>query len=133
MFKKKTIQIITPARLHFGFLEINNNHPNNSFGGIGLSIDKFNTKIKVIKNLKTKVKGKSLDKASFFLNTFCKKKKIKPNFFLNVEKYYPQHIGLGSGTQLALSIGKAISDLSNLNLEIEKIAKILNRSDRSNV
>ena len=39
MFKKKIIQIITPARLHFGFLEINNNHPNNSFGGIGLSID----------------------------------------------------------------------------------------------
>ena len=133
MFKKKIIQIITPARLHFGFLEINNNHPNNSFGGIGLSIDKFNTKIKVIKNLKTKVKGKSLDKASFFLNAFCKKKKIKPNFFLNVEKSSPQHIGLGSGTQLALSIGKAISDLSNLNLEIEKIAKILNRSDRSNV
>ena len=133
MFKKKIIQIITPARLHFGFLEINNNHPNNSFGGIGLSIDKFNTKIKVIKNLKTKVKGKSLDKASFFLNTFCKKKKIKPNFFLNVEKSSPQHIGLGSGTQLALSIGKAISNLSNLNLEIEKIAKILNRSDRSNV
>ena len=123
MFKKKTIQIITPARLHFGFLEISNNHPNNSFGGIGLSIDKFNTKIKVIKNLKTKVKGKSLDKASFFLNAFCKKKKIKPNFFLNVEKSSPQHIGLGSGTQLALSIGKAISDLSNLNLEIEKNCK----------
>tara|TARA_Y100000780_G_scaffold200251_1_gene192148 strand:+ start:289 stop:534 length:246 start_codon:yes stop_codon:yes gene_type:complete len=81
MFKKKIIQIITPARLHFGFLEINNNHPNNSFGGIGLSIDKFNTKIKVIKNLKTKVKGKSLDKASFFLNTFCKEKKLNQIFF----------------------------------------------------
>ena len=133
MFKKKIIQIITPARLHFGFLEINNNHPNNSFGGIGLSIDKFNTKIKVIKNLKTKVKGKSLDKASFFLNPFFKKKKIKPNFFLNVEKSPLQHIGLGSGTQLALSIGRAISDLSNLNLDIEKIAKILNRSYRSNI
>ena len=133
MFKKNTIQIISPARLHFGFLEINNNQQDNSFGGIGLSIDKFHTKIKVIRNLKTKVKGKCLDKASFFLNVFCRKRKIKPNFFLNVEKSPLQHIGLGSGTQLALSIGRAISDLSNLNLDIEKIAKILNRSYRSNI
>ena len=72
MFKINTIQIISPARLHFGFLEINNNQQDNSFGGIGLSIDKFHTKIKVIRNLKTKVKGKCLDKASLFLNIFCR-------------------------------------------------------------
>ena len=133
MLKKNTIQIISPARLHFGFLEINSNYHNNSFGGIGLSIDKFYTKIKVTKNVKIKIKGKCLDKASFFLNTFCRKQKIKPKFLLNVEKSTPQHIGLGSGTQLALSIGRAISDLSNLNLSIKKIANILNRSYRSNV
>ena len=76
MFKKKTIQIISPARLHFGFLEINGNNNGGTFGGIGLSIDKFNTKIKVKRNSKIKVKGKSLDKAFFFLKTFCKKKKL---------------------------------------------------------
>ena len=54
MLKKNTIQIITPARLHFGFLEINNHYHNNSFGGIGLSIDKFHTKIKMRKNEKKK-------------------------------------------------------------------------------
>ena len=43
------ISIITPARLHFGFLELNNN--SSAFGGIGLSIDKFNTKITVKKNM----------------------------------------------------------------------------------
>ena len=133
MLKKNTIQIISPARLHFGFLEINNNQSDNLLGGIGLSIDKFHTKITMKKNAKIKVKGKSLNKASLFLNTFCRKREIKPNFFLNIEKSSPQHIGLGSGTQLALSIGKAISDLNNLNLNIEKIGKILNRNYRSNV
>ena len=133
MLKKNTIQIISPARLHFGFLEINNNQSDNLLGGIGLSIDKFHTKITMKKNAKIKVKGKSLNKASLLLNTFCRKREIKPNFFLNIEKSSPQHIGLGSGTQLALSIGKAISDLNNLNLNIEKIGKILNRNYRSNV
>jgi len=133
MLKKNTIQIITPARLHFGFLEINNHYHNNSFGGIGLSIDKFHTKIKMRKNEKKKIKGKCLNKASSFLNTFCRKKKIKTKFLLNIEKSTPQHIGLGSGTQLALAIGKAVSDLNKLNLNIKKIAQILNRSYRSNV
>ena len=133
MLKKNIIQIISPARLHFGFLEINGNQGDNLLGGIGLSIDKFHTKISMKRNAKIKIKGKTLNKASLFLNTFCRKIKLKPNFFLNVEKTSPQHIGLGSGTQLALSIGKAISDLNNLNLKIEKIGKILNRSYRSNV
>ena len=133
MLKKNTIQIISPARLHFGFLEINNNQSDNLLGGIGLSIDKFHTKITMKRNSKITVKGKSLNKASLFLNTFCRKKKIKPNFFLSIEQSSPQHIGLGSGTQLALSIGRAISYLSNLNLNTKKIAQILNRSYRSNV
>ena len=133
MLKKNIIQIISPARLHFGFLEINSNQGDNLLGGIGLSIDKFHTKISMKRNAKIKVKGKNLNKASLFLNTFCRKLKLRPNFFLNIKKTSPQHIGLGSGTQLALSIGKAISDLNNLNLNIEKIGKILNRNYRSNV
>ena len=125
------ISIITPARLHFGFLELNNN--TDSFGGIGLSVDKFNTKIEVKKKSSLKYRGKNLNKASFFLKTFCRKMKIKPNFFLNIKKSTPEHIGLGSGTQLALSIGTAILKLENKNAEPEKIVKILNRSIRSRV
>ena len=129
---KKTIQIITPARLHFGFLELSNSCAS-KFGGIGLSINKFHTKIIVKKNTRMKFKGKISNKASFFLTKFCKKNKIKPGFSLNIEKSSPQHIGLGSGTQLALSIGTAISFLNNINSNIENIAKTLNRGLRSNI
>ena len=57
MLKKNIIQIISPARLHFGFLEINSNQGDNLLGGIGLSIDKFHTKISMKRNAKIKVKG----------------------------------------------------------------------------
>ena len=53
---KKKIEIITPARLHFGFLELSNNY-GSKFGGIGLSIDKFQTKIVVKKSTKMEFKG----------------------------------------------------------------------------
>ena len=81
MLKKNTIQIISPARLHFGFLGINNNQSDNLLGGIGLSIDKFHTKITMKKNAKIKVKGKSLNKASLLLKTFCRKRKLNQIFF----------------------------------------------------
>ena len=129
---KKKIEIITPARLHFGFLELSNNY-GSKFGGIGLSIDKFQTKIVVKKSTKMEFKGKVSKKALFFLKKFSKKKRIKPNFSVNIEKTTPQHIGLGSGTQLALSIGTAISYLNDMNLNSDEIAKMLNRGLRSRI
>ena len=132
MLKKNSIEIISPSRLHFGFLEISGNN-DRSYGGIGLSIDKFSTKIIVKKSNKVKIRINCLDKASFFLNEFCRKKKIKNNYLINIKKSSPKHIGLGSGTQLALSIGCAVSKLNNLDLDIKNISKILNRSLRSNI
>ena len=67
---KNTIQIITPSRLHFGFIELNNSC-HSKFGGIGLSIDKFHTKIIIKKNTKMKLKSKVSNKAQFFLTKFC--------------------------------------------------------------
>ena len=40
---------------------------------------------------------------------------------------------MGSGTQLALSIGMAINKLNNLNLSIIEIGRMLNRGIRSSV
>ena len=53
---KKKIEIINTARLHFGFLELSNNY-GSKFGGIGLSIDKFQTKIVVKKSTKLTEEG----------------------------------------------------------------------------
>ena len=135
---KNTIQIITPSRLHFGFIELNNSC-HSKFGGIGLSIDKFHTKIIIKKNTKMKLKSKVSNKAQFFLTKFCKKNKIKSNFSINIEKSSPQHIGLGSGTQLALSIGTAISFLNNIGVgsarSIENIdlGKIILQAKQENI
>ncbi len=130
--KNKSIKIISPARLHFGFLNLGQNKKN-SLGGIGLSINKFQTIIKVKKYHKLVVEGDVSNKGYGYVKNFCKKNKIKPNFLVNIEKLTPEHIGLGSGTQLALSIGMAINKLNNLNLSIIEIGRMLNRGIRSSV
>ena len=132
--KKKSIsvKIIAPARLHFGFLNLGGNKTI-SLGGIGVTINKFNTIINIKKNNQLVITGNNSDKALSFVKTFCKKNKIKSNYLININKSIPEHIGLGSGTQLALSIGMALSKLNNLSLNITKIGKILERGSRSKI
>ena len=52
---------------------------------------------------------------------------------IDVHRKIPEHAGLGSGTQLALSIGVALSELFNLNLSLMDIGKILDRGNRSGI
>ena len=55
------------------------------------------------------------------------------HFKITVLKEIPIHNGLGSGTQLALSVGYLISKFNNLNISIDQISNFLNRGLRSGV
>ena len=51
MIKKNiSVNIVSSARLHLGFLDLGGNKEN-SFGGIGVTINKFNTIINIKKNI----------------------------------------------------------------------------------
>src|SRR5262249_10561134 len=52
---------------------------------------------------------------------------------LSVEGSIPAHVGLGSGTQLALSVGMAAATLFGLKLDAWDIANLLDRGARSSV
>ena len=58
----------------------------NSFGGIGVTINKFNTIINIKKNHKLVIKGNVSNKAFNFVINFCKKNKIKSNYLINIKK-----------------------------------------------
>ena len=128
--KKKSLQITSFARLHFGFLDLNKENKK-SFGGLGLSINKFKTVINISKYHKLDIKGNETKRALGFVKKFCQKNKIKPDFSINIICSTPQHVGLGSGTQLALAIGVGISKLNNLNINPLEIAKTMDRGNRS--
>ena len=133
MIKKNiSIQIVSPARLHFGFLDLTKNKQK-SFGGIGVTINKFNTIINLKKYHKLVINGDKSNKVFNLVKKFCKINQIKSNYLINIEKTIPEHIGLGSGTQMALSIGMAINKLNNLNLNILEIGTMLGRGMRSNI
>ena len=131
---KKSFTIDSPARLHLGFMELNDLNPR-IFGSIGLAITNFkfkqtiqsNKDFEVIcndKNIKVRIEE--------IIKLFSKNYKIK-KCRLTVTDFIPLHKGLGSGTQISLNTGFLLSGFNNLNLSIEKISTFLGRGQRSGV
>src|SRR5262249_32949365 len=72
-------------------------------------------------------------RAKAYLMTLCETHGREPSFALTVEEAIPAHAGLGSGTQLALAIGKAFALMENLPLTTTSIAGLLSRGARSGI
>ena len=60
--------------------------------------------------------------------------KIKnKGFHFKIKESYPEHLGIGSKTQLSLAVGTAITKLEGLDLSVEKITKIVGRGGTSGI
>lgn len=127
----KQFFIETPARIHLGFLELNPNAERN-FGSLGLTISNFKTIIslkeskKLIINSKEKKKIERISKKLIKIYEF-------PKFEVSVLRSIPMHTGLGSGTQLALSLGMILTKFFNKDISIEELSLCLGRGQRSGI
>ncbi len=128
------MKLFSPARIHLGFLEMNQSLPR-FFGSLGLTISKYGFEIEIKSSNKFNVvshDSKLKKKVLLILIKFKKKMKI-PFCEIKVNKYIPQHIGLGSGTQLSLSVGYLVSLFFDLKMTIDEIALFLKRGKRSGI
>jgi len=123
--------ISTPARLHLGFINLDFNKLRD-FGSLGLTIDTFKTVIEAEESKKFLINGKNSSKVEEIIKLLSKTYTLKP-CKLNIKHTIPEHVGLGSGTQLALSISTILFHISNKELDIEEFAKITNRGKRSSI
>ena len=58
---------------------------------------------------------------------------IEDNFYFNVEKIYLPHSGLGSGTQIALSTAKLITETMGIEVDAHELAHIVGRGGTSGI
>ncbi len=131
---KKIIRVTSPARIHLGFLETDENSFR-KFGSLGLAISNFENIFKIessTKNIVVSEDSKLKKDIMRITKSFEKFKKIK-KCKITVLKKIPAHIGLGSGTQQNLTVGHLLSEFNNLNLSVRKISEWLNRGKRSGI
>ncbi|NOQ94708.1 MAG: beta-hydroxylase [Methylophaga sp.] len=134
----------TPARLHLGFLDLNG-EAGRKFGSIGLAIDSHYTKIEATSadsllisspslTIPTSIHKKITQIVDVFYATLGQHiPKEQQGVELSVLELIPSHAGLGSGTQLALTVGTLLCRLHNISANTHDIAYHLGRGARSGI
>lgn len=126
------VRVTAPARLHLGFLDMNGGL-GRRFGSLGLTLDGMATTVRVRPSDRLRAAGPSAERALKAARTVCDRFRWPASAELTVEEAIPEHVGLGSGTQMGLAVGTALAQLYGRPLPVRKLAAELERGARSGI
>ncbi len=126
------ITISAPARLHLGFVGLQD-HTASEFGALGLAIDRPQTVVEACRHASWKVSGLVQDKVERIRQRLAAAMVLDVPLHLNVVESIPEHIGLGSGTQLAMALATACTGINGLSIKSEELSGLLGRGTRSGI
>jgi len=130
----RRVHIHTPARLHFGLFA--DGRGARKFGGVGMAIDRPSFDLTVRFDERDNIYSwidPSLKPRIEALLARLRERWDVPPVRVDVEDFIPHHVGLGSGTQLALAVGTAITRLARLFIRPDEMALFLGRGKRSGI
>lgn len=124
------VAVETPARLHMGFVDLHGGL-GRRFGSLGLAIGGIATRVQVDRAPSLAVEGPEAERVNRVARELGSAMGEVPRARIRVEKTIPGHVGLGSGTQLALAVGEALNRLFGWGLTAAEVAGIADRGARS--
>lgn len=126
------VRIEAPARLHLGFVDLHGGL-GRRFGSLGLALEDLGVCVRVSRADATSIEGPGTERVREVLTLLRERAGFRGDVRVEVERTIAPHVGLGSGTQIALATGAAVSDLHSLNLTPRALAQILDRGARSGI
>lgn len=128
----EAIRVVAPARLHMGFLDISATL-GRRYGGIGMGVEAIATTLCLRRSDGPSAHGPGADRALHCLLRYCETEGLSPDVHVEVQSAIPEHVGLGSGTQMALAIGVGVARLHGLPADARTVACRLQRGLRSGI
>jgi beta-RFAP synthase len=128
----ESVTAIAPARLHLGFLDLNGGL-GRRFGSIGLAIDHPATRLTISRAERTIVQGAEETRVRTYLGALTERFRLASAYRVAIDEAIPDHVGLGSGTQLALALASALRSLEGIEPDLADDALLLRRTMRSGV
>ena len=126
------VVVETPARLHFGLLDLRGGL-GRRFGGLGAPAPGVSARVSASKAPKVVAEGAEAERAAEFARRFLAYYRLPGGARIVVERSIPPHSGLGSGTQLALSVARALGELYAVAASPPELAQAVGRAKRSAV
>ncbi len=129
-----SVLITSPSRLHFSLIDLNG-ELGRVDGGIGVALNEPSLKIEVSEvDNEVELEENPKEVVSILERI---RSRIEPplrgNYRVKMLRKLPSHAGLGSQTQLSLSVAKAISVLENRNYNVVELAKLVGRGGTSGI
>jgi len=125
------VKVSSPARLHFGILNPSELE-GRGYGSVGLAIDRPRTVVEAEPYGEVKAEGLRTEDAENFARKITSTLGLR-GVKLKVLSIAPVHVGLGSSTQLALSIAMATAKAHKLDLDPLEASIVMGRGTRSGV
>jgi len=128
----RLVRIEAPARLHLGFIDVSGTL-GRRFGSLGLTIEELTTTLTLRRAPEFAAQGPQAERASAYLRRLLDDYDPPVSASIEVQRAIPEHVGLGSGTQLALAVGRAFSTLFDVPISSVTMAARLDRGARSGI
>lgn len=132
MSSKYVLSVSAPARLHMGFIDLSGSLGRH-FGSIGIALNEIQTRLTLSPATQRRISGPSAERAGRCLTQLCQAMAVSDQVEIKIETAIPEHVGLGSGTQMALAIGSALNAYYELGLSVRDIASVMDRGLRSGI
>lgn len=130
MSTRGSVFVEASARLHFGVLDLGG-RLGRSFGGLGAAIPCPSLLLEVTPAPGVVAHGPDAERAADFARRFSEYHRLSSGVRLTVHRAIPSHAGLGSGTQLGLSVARALAELNGLPTDPIELARAVGRGKRS--
>lgn len=133
-----SVQVRAFGRLHLGFFDPSGTL-GRRFGSLGLLIDGFHTALEIAcasqdaHQADTPEAHAELERAAAFVERLREHTGRREALALRLHEVLPAHSGFGSGTQLALAVGRAFARWQALDLSTATLAQWLGRGARSGI
>jgi beta-RFAP synthase len=126
----QAVFVETAARLHFGVLDLRG-ALGRWFGGIGAAAPAPSLLLEARAADRLDIVGDDAERARGFARRFLDHHRIAGGGRVHVHRALPPHAGLGSGTQLALAVARALAELHGIDADVPALAQAVGRGRRS--
>lgn len=127
-----SVSVFAPARLHMGFIDLGGSL-GRRFGSIGVGINEIATRLSITAAEDLQVEGQSQGRAAKAARKFAQVLGLDCRVAIRIREAIPEHVGLGSGTQLDLAVGSGLARFHGLDMGVRDIAKTIERGARSGI
>ena len=126
------VRVEAPARLHLGMLAVAGDGPRR-FGGLGVAVDRPAVVLEAQPAGELSAEGADAERALMFARRCHDALGLAGGAHLRVVEAIPQHVGLGSGTKLALAVAQALAALEGRDVDAPALTQAAGRGARSAV